>query len=469
MQITSKLSSAATNEDTAQGPEHWRSRFTFLMASVGFAVGLGNIWKFPYVTGENGGGAFVLIYLLCAFGIGVPILMAEILIGRRGQHSPNVSMGHVAQQESASPKWHWLGAMTMLTAFLILIIYCVIAGWVLQYLSIAVMDGFTGFNTGNSTALFADVLASPTTMLVWTALALGLAGLIVSAGLQKGIERAVTILMPLLFIFLVIMVGYAAYAGAFAQAIDFLFNPDFSKISASTVLIAVGQAFFSIGVAMAAMMTYGAYLPKQVSIGRSAVMIVFADTLVALLAGLAIFPLVFQHGIDPQGGPGLIFEALPLAFAHMPAGHLFSIIFFTLLSVAAITSMVGLLEPLVVWAHEHKGLSRRQSTWCGCLIILLLSTFSILSYNHWAGVMPLSWLPGFADKNLTDVIGVLTDQVTLPVGGLLIAIFAGWIMQRSSTFEELGLSPKVYGIWRFLIRYIAPVAVLLMLIMGITE
>ena len=461
----------ASNDRTAagQGPEHWRSRFTFLMASVGFAVGLGNIWKFPYITGENGGGAFVLIYLLCAFGIGVPILMAEILIGRRGQHSPNVSMAHVAQQEGASPKWHWLGAMTMLTAFLILTIYCVIAGWVLQYLSIAVMDGFTGFNRGNSTALFAQVLADPISMLFWTALALGLTALIVSAGLQKGIERAVTILMPLLFIFLVIMVAYAAYAGAFSQAIDFLFNPDFSKISASTVLIAVGQAFFSIGVAMAAMMTYGAYLPKQVSIGRSALMIVFADTLVALLAGLAIFPLVFQHGIDPQGGPGLIFEALPLAFAHMPAGYVFSMVFFTLLSVAAITSMVGLLEPLVVWAETHKGVSRHQSTWGGCLIVLLLSTFSILSYNHWSGVMPLSWLPGFADKNLTDVIGFLTDQVTLPVGGLLMAVFAGWIMHRSSTDDELALSPRVYVIWRFLIRYVAPVAVLFMLVLGITE
>lgn len=467
MHITSTTTEATANGP--QGHEHWRSRFTFLMASVGFAVGLGNIWKFPYITGENGGGAFVLIYLLCAFSIGVPILMAEVLIGRRGQQSPNISMGNVARQENASPHWHWLGAMTMLTAFLILIIYCVIAGWVLQYLFIAITDGFTGFEQDNATALFAQVLADPVGMLCWTTLSLGLTALIVSAGLQNGIERAVTILMPLLFILLVVMAAYGAYAGAFSQALNFLFNPDFSKVSASTVLIAVGQAFFSIGVAMAAMMTYGAYLPKRVSIGRSAVIIVIADTLVALLAGLAIFPLVFQHGIDPQGGPGLIFEALPLAFAHMPAGHLFSLLFFTLLSVAAITSMVGLLEPLVAWAEEHKGISRRQGAWGFCAIVLALSVLSVLSYSHWQEAQPLSWLPGFADKNFTDAIGFFTDQITLPIGGLLIALFAGWVMQKSSTEEELVLHPTLYFVWRCLIRYVAPVAVLVMLVLGITE
>ena len=355
----------------------------------------------------------------------------------------------------------------MLTAFMILTIYCVIAGWVLQYLSIAVTDGFTGFSNSHSTALFAQVLANPASMLFWTALSLGLTALIVSAGLQQGIERAVTVLMPMLFILLLVMVGYAAYAGAFHQALHFLFNPDFSKITAGTVLIAVGQAFFSIGVAMAAMMTYGAYLPKRVSIGRSALLIVLADTLVALLAGLAIFPLVFQHGIDPQGGPGLIFEALPLAFAHMPAGHIFSIVFFTLLSVAAITSMVGLLEPLVAWAEKHKGINRRKGAWACCVLVLALSTFSILSYNHWASVTPLGGLPGLGDKNFTDIIGFLTDQLTLPIGGLLIAVFAGWVMHSSSTRDELALSPWAYGAWRFLIRYIAPVAVLLMLLLGV--
>ena len=460
---------ASASGDLGQGQKFWRSRLTFFMASVGFAVGLGNIWKFPYVTGENGGGVFVLVYLLCAFSIGVPILMAEILIGRRGQQSPDVSMAKIAQEEGVSSNWHWLGTMTMFTAFLILIIYCVISGWVLQYLFFSISNEFSGFSHDNATSLFALVLADPISMLFWTALSLGFTAFIVSAGLQNGIERAVTVLMPMLFFLLVVMVGYAAYAGDFKQAINFLFTPNFSKISAATVLVAVGQAFFSIGVAMAAMMTYGAYLPKRVSIGRSALMSVFADTLVALLAGLAIFPLVFQHGLDPQGGPGLIFEALPLAFAHMPAGHLFSIVFFTLLSVAAITSMVGLLEPLVSGVEARVGIDRRKSAWACCGIVLVLSVSSILSYSHWQGVSPLAWLPCLDGKNITDVIGFLTDQITLPVGGLLIAVFAGWVMPQSSTREELALNPRVYDIWRFLIRYIAPIAVLVILLLGITE
>lgn len=460
---------SSTGANTGSAHQHWRSRFTFLMASVGFAVGLGNIWKFPYITGENGGGAFVLIYLACAFAIGVPILMAEILIGRRGQQSPNVSMARVARAEGASPHWQHLGAMTMLTAFLILIIYCVIAGWVLNYLFLAIAQGFAGFEQSDASALFAQVLAAPLPMFFWAGLALALTALIVGAGLNKGIERAVTLLMPTLFILLVVMVAYGAYAGAFSEALRFLFNPDFSKVSAHTVLMAVGQAFFSIGVGMAAMMTYGAYLPKQVSIPRSALLIVCADTFVALLAGMAIFPLVFQHGIDPQGGPGLIFEALPLAFAHMPAGSLFAVVFFTLLSVAAVTSMVGLLEPLVAWAEEHKNIQRRTSAWGLCALVLVLSVGSILSYSDWSSIRPLAWLPGVADKNITDAIGFLTDQVTLPLGGLLISVFAAWVMRRSSTEKELSLSNTVYSLWRVAIRYVAPAAVFLILVMGIAE
>jgi len=463
-----KKNSVSANEPKIH--ENWSSRFAFLMASIGFAVGLGNIWKFPYIAGENGGGAFVLVYLLCAFAIGVPILMAEILIGRRGQQSPNTSMATVASQEEASPKWHYLGAMTMLTAFLILIVYCVVSGWVLQYLYMALANGFTGISNGTSATLFASVLADPIGMIFWTALALGLTALIVSAGVQNGIERAVTILMPTLFILLVVMVAYAAYAGDFIQGLTFLFNPDFTKISANTVLVAMGQAFFSVGVAMAAMMTYGAYLPKTVSIGRSAVIIVFADTLVAILAGLAIFPLVFQYGMDPQGGPGLIFEALPLAFAKMPGGHFFSIIFFSLLSVAAITSMVGLLEPLVSWAEEHKNINRRKGGLGFCVVILVLSLLSIFSYNHISDIKPLAWLPGFDGKNFNAAISFLTDQLTLPIGGLLIAIFTGWIMSDKSTREELVLNnSKTYQVWRFLIRYIVPAALFLVLLLGLNE
>ncbi len=450
--------------------EGWSSRFGFLMASVGFAVGLGNIWKFPYITGENGGGAFVIVYLICAFAIGVPILMGEVLVGRRGGKSPDESMANVARSEHANPRWRWVGAMTMLTAFIILLVYCVVAGWVLQYLYFAGVDVFSGLETGDDSGkLFGEVLAEPGGMVFWTGFVLIICCSIVASGIRNGIERAVTVLMPLMFLLLTVMVIYAAVAGDFATGISFLFNPDFSKINAEVVLIAIGQAFFSVGVAMAGMMTYGAYLPKQVSIGRSALIIVFADTLVALMAGLAIFPLVFRHGVDPEGGPGLIFETLPVAFAHMPGGYLFSIVFFLLLSVAAITSIVGLLEPLMSWGEDRFKISRKRLAALLVGTIGVLSIFSILSYNHLAGFTPLAWMPGFDGKNINDILGFLTDQLMLPLGGLLIAVFAGWVMKESSTREELAVSSSWhYTLWRFLLRYLAPPAVAIMLLLGVT-
>jgi len=454
----------------SHGHEHWSTRFGFLMASAGFAIGLGNIWKFPYLTGENGGGAFVVIYLVCAFSIGVPVLMSEMLIGRRGRMSANESMRVIAIQEGRNPNWHWLGAMTMLTAFIILVIYSVVTGWVLEYLFKATINRFASIDQFDSLEMFARVLADPPGMMFWTGISLGMTAFIVAAGVQNGIERVVGVLMPLLFSLLVILVVYGSIVGDFSAAVNFLFVPDFSEVTAKVVLIAIGQAFFSVGVAMAAMMTYGAYLPRSVSISRSIVVIVTADSLVALLVGLAIFPLVFQHHLDPSSGPGLIFETLPLAFADMTGGHLFSIMFFLLLSVAAITSMVGLLETLVSWAEENKNLSRHT----GCLIlgstIWLLSFVSIFSYNRIASFYPLNSWSFFAGKNVNDILTVVTDQFMLPIGGLMIALFAGWIMRRESTRDELDMgSEKLYSLWHFLIRYVVPPALLMVFILGITN
>ncbi len=456
----------ATGE-VSSGHEHWSSRFGFLMASVGFAVGLGNIWKFPYLTGENGGGAFVLVYLFCACTIGIPILMAEVLIGRRGRMSANESMRAVAIQEGRNPNWHWLGAMTMMTAFLILVTYSVVAGWVLEYLYMSIAHGFSGINNSDSIGLFAEVLGDSPGMVFWAGIALGLTAFIVSAGVQKGIERTVTVLMPLLFSLLVFLVIYSSIIGDFDAALHFLFYPDFSEVSATVILVAIGQTFFSVGVAMAGMMTYGAYLPKQVSIGRSVTIIVLADTFVAMLAGFAIFPLVFQHGLDPSGGPGLIFETLPLAFADMPGGQLFAIMFFTLLSVAAITSMVGLLEPLVSWAEENKGVSRHKAGLILGVGIWLLSFLSIFSYNTMGNFHLFQGIPVLGEQNINDLLGVMTDQFLLPIGGLMITLFAGWIMSRESTRDELSLiSDRLFNVWHFLIRFVVPPAVLMVFLLG---
>ena len=440
--------------------EQWSSRAGFLMASIGFAVGLGNIWRFPYITGENGGAAFVAVYLACAFAIGVPILIAEVMIGRRGGMSPPGSMRTVALAEGHSRHWQWAGAMNLMAAFLIQVVYCVIAGWVLLYLFKALTTGFAGVDGPAARADFAAVLADIPGLVFWTLLGLAITGTIVYAGVRSGIERAVRVLMPTLFGLLVALAAYNVFAGGFAEALTYLFTPDFTKVNGPMILAAVGQAFFSIGVAMAGMMTFGAYLPKNVSIAGSALIIVSADTVVALVAGLVIFPVVFNFGLDPAGGTGLIFQILPVAFAQMPAGHLVSVLFFLLLSVAAITSMVGLVEPITAWMKEHRGLERHRSVLLVLAVIGLLSLVSVLSYNVWSHVKVFG-------NALHAAFDYLPNQIMLPIGGLLIAVFGGWFVGRAAAREELAMaSDALFDAWRFLVRYVASAAVLVIFVFG---
>ncbi len=445
----------------AAGGDHWSSRFAFLMASVGFAVGLGNIWRFPYVAGENGGSAFVLIYLVCVFAIGAPILMAELMVGRRGQGNPASAMANVARESGRSRQWMWVGGMGLLAAYVIEIIYAGIVGWVLWYLYKAVMTGFVDMTAVSAQAEFNGVLASTSGMLFWALLGLGITGLIIYAGVQEGIERAVRIMMPLMFLLLLGLAVYNVFAGGFGEAIAWLFTPDFSKVSGSTVLAAIGQAFFSIGVAMGGMMTYGSYLPRSISITQSVFIIVVADTGVALLAGLVIFPAVFAHGLDPAGGPGLIFQTLPVAFAQMPGGYLFAILFFLMLAVAGITSMVGLLETVNQWAEERYGIPRHKSALFTVGSISFFCVFSLMSYNTLQGV-------GIAGVNFNGFLEFLYESILLPVGGLMIAIFTGWVVRKEFSRDEFtSLNALAYELWHFLIRFIVPPALLIIIVTGI--
>jgi NSS family neurotransmitter:Na+ symporter len=444
------------------GGEHWSSRFAFLMASVGFAVGLGNIWRFPYVTGENGGAAFVIIYLICAFGIGMPILMAELLIGRRGQGSPPEAMARVAAESGRSRQWKWVGGMGLLAAFTIEIVYACVVGWVLWYLYKAVVTGFADVDAAGASAQFAGVLNDNLGMLFWTIVGLSITGLIIFSGVKDGIERAVSLMMPLMFVLLLGLAGYNYFAGGFGTAVAWLFTPDFSKIGPGAVLAAIGQAFFSIGVAMGGMMTYGSYLPRSISITQSVIIIVFADTLVALLAGLVIFPAVFNYGLDPAAGAGLIFQTLPVAFAQMPGGHLFSVLFFTMLSVAGITSMVGLIESVNAWVEGHFGFTRHKSALLVVSAVAVLSILSILSYNV------LSTF-NFGGRNFNDTMDFFSNQILLPLGGLFIALFAGWGIKRAYTRDELTtLHHLGYELWHFLIRFVVPLALGTIFVLGVT-
>jgi len=440
---------------------HWTSPFAFLMASVGFAVGLGNIWRFPYVAGENGGAAFVLIYLICAFIIGVPILMAELMIGRRGDAAPPIAMARVADESSRSRQWQWVGGMGLMAAFSIEIVYSVVVGWVLWYLFKAVTTGFAGIDATVAEAQFGAVLGDNLGMLFWTLVGLAVTGTIIYAGVKNGIERAVVIMMPLMFCLLVGLAGFNLFSGGFAEAVTWLFTPDFSKVTFATVLAAIGQAFFSIGVGMGGMMAYGSYLPRDISISKSVLVIVIADTAVALLAGLVIFPAVFTYGLDPAAGPGLIFQTLPVAFAQMPGGYVFAVLFFLMLSVAGITSMVGLVESVNAWIEENYGIQRHTSALVVVGSIAVLSVLSILSYN----VLDELRLGG---RNFNDVMDYFSNQILLPVGGLLIAIFAGWFMRREFSRDEFTtLTDGTYGVWFALIRFVVPPALLVIFVMGV--
>ncbi|MCR9105920.1 MAG: sodium-dependent transporter [Gammaproteobacteria bacterium] len=447
----------------AAGGAHWSSRFAFLMASVGFAVGLGNIWRFPYVTGENGGAAFVLIYLGCAFAIGVPILMAEVLIGRRGQGSPPAAMATLAQKHKRTRNWGVVGGMGLLAAYTIEIVYAVVVGWVLWYLFKALTTGFVGIDGAVAEAQFAAVLDNNIGMLAWTLIGLAITGAIIYAGVKDGIERAVTVMMPVMFMLLVGLAIYNVFAGGFEDALAWLFTPDFSKIGFATVLAAIGQAFFSLGVAMAGMMVYGSYLPRSISITNSVLIIVLVDTGVALLAGLVVFPAVFHHGLDPAAGAGLIFQTLPVAFAQMPGGYLFSILFFLMLSVAGITSMVGLVESVTAWVEERFNLPRHKSALLVVGSIALFSVLSILSYN----VIDELRIGG---RNFNDAMDYFSNQILLPLGGLFIAVFAGWAMSRESTRDELTtLGPHAFAVWHFLIRFVVPPAIAVIFVMGVLD
>ena len=432
----------------------WSSRWAFILAATGSAVGLGNIWKFPYITGENGGGAFVLVYLLCIAVVGIPVMMSEIMLGRRGKQSPIHTMRTLAQEERAGGYWQLVGWFGVLSGFLILSFYSVIAGWALSYVVEALSGTFTEISGDQSGELFTGLVSNPGTQLFWHTLFMAMTMFIVARGVREGLERAVRLLMPVLFVLLLILVGYAMNSGGFTQGLHFLFDPDFSKITTEGVLTALGHAFFTLSLGIGAIMIYGAYLPDDVSITRVTMTVALADTVVALLAGMAIFPIVFANGLEPGAGPGLIFQTLPVAFGAMPGGVLFGTLFFVLLVFAAWSSAISIIEPVVAWLVETKGGSRNRAALGAGLVTWVLGIATVLSFNLWSEI---KWF----DKTIFDLLDYLTANILLPLGGLLIALFAGWVMNQNHSKGELGLEDTDYRRWQFLIRFVTPVAIVL--------
>ncbi|HLV76581.1 MAG TPA: sodium-dependent transporter [Marinobacter sp.] len=446
----------------------WSSRLAFILAATGSAVGLGNVWKFPYVTGENGGGAFVIVYLLCIFIIGLPIMMAEVFIGRSGRHNPIASFSLVAERNLASTRWRISAIIGMFAAFIILSFYSVIGGWAAAYIGYATTGEFAGSTADSVGNLFGGLLANPGLLLFWHTVFMGLVILVVARGLKGGLERAATILMPALFLLLLALVGYATTTGHFGEAVSFLFTPNFSALTIDGVLVALGHAFFTLSLGMAIMLAYGSYLSNDVKIGPTAVSIGIMDTVVALLAGLAIFPVVFANGLEAGAGPGLVFQTLPLAFGSMPMGSFFGALFFILLLFAAWTSGISLLEPVVEWVEENFGLGRVGAAVLAGGACWALGIVSILSLNVWAGFTPLAMFAAFEGMTMFDLLDYFTANIMLPLSGMLTAVFVGWFVARESLQSDLALGQMAFRLWYVLIRFVTPVAVAIVFIYNLT-
>ncbi len=433
----------------------WSSKLAFILAVTGSAVGLGNIWKFPYVAGENGGGAFVLIYLLCVFGIGLPIMMSETMLGRRGRRNPVASMALLGEEESNGAWWGIVGLSGVAAGFLILSFYSVIAGWVLAYVIKSLAGAFVGADAAAVRAQFGALSGDWLATAGWHTIFMIVTVIVVARGVERGLEQAVTLMVPALVGILLILLGFSAATGEFEMGMRFLFEPDWSKVNGETVLAAMGQAFFTLSIGMGCVMAYGAYLPQDTSIPATATAVVCADTAVAILSGLVIFPIVFANGLDPMAGPGLIFEALPLSFGNMPGGVFFGTLFFLLVGFAALTSAISLMEPAVAWWVETHDTSRARASISIGIIIWLLGFLSVFSFNLLADFT-------FLNGTWMDNFDYLTSNIMLPLGGLMITVFCGWAMAENSAADELNIGTgRLYRTWLFLSRFVAPLAVVL--------
>lgn len=442
---------------SGQPRTQWLGRWGFMLAATGSAVGLGNIWKFPYITGEFGGGAFVLVYLACIFAMGVPVMMTEIALGRRGRGSPVDAIRRVINESGRSSAWSLIGWMAMLCGFTILSFYVVVAGWSFSYLWKMLTGGLEGSSVDDMAAVFGANNANPLNLGFWSTLVTLLTMLIVGKGVQQGIEKSVSWMMPGLVIMLVVLIGFGMFSGGFGAAVNFLFSFNAGSLSSEGLLAALGHAFFTLSLASGAILTYGSYLPKETSIGRTTVSVAIADTVVALMAGLAIFPVIFANGMDPGEGPGLIFMSLPLAFQAMPLGTLFGILFFLMLSMAALTSSISMVEATVSWLCDNKGFSRPTAAWGTGIVLWLISTLAMLSFNLGA-----DWT--LAGKSFFDWLDYLSSRFMMPLGGLGMVVLAGFVLKSETFRDELGLAPLPYALWLAMVRYVSPLGIVVIFV-----
>jgi neurotransmitter:Na+ symporter, NSS family len=438
------------------GRGNWGSRFGFIMAAAGSAIGLGNIWRFPYMTGSNGGGAFLLIYLGIVIGFGLSLAMAEMALGRAAQRNP---VG--AFRMLGGGAWPLVGYLGVFTGFVILSFYIVVAGWTLAYMGFMARGLLTVTDAGSLTAFFNGFVSSPIEPIAYAGLFMLLTALIVAGGIDRGIERWNKILMPALFIILVILLIRAVTLPGADQGLAFFLVPDFGKVTAGTFRDAIAQAFFSLSIGMGAMLTYGSYLRKEENLPSAALTVVLLDTSAAVLAGLMILPAVFAAGLSPGAGPGLTFITLPAVFGAMPGGVYFGILFFALLAIAALTSAISILEPLVAYCVDEHRLSRRTVVTIASLVCFALGVPASLSFGAWSGIHVIG------ERGIFDSLDFLANSVLLPVGGLLTALFVGWVWgpKALAALSDNGRLRQPWApLWLFVLRFLAPLGIAWILI-----
>jgi NSS family neurotransmitter:Na+ symporter len=456
----------------------WASRWVFILAATGSAVGLGNIWKFPYMTGMYGGGAFVAMYLLCIVLVGVPIMLAETLIGRRGRQSPVNAMKSLALEAGASKHWSLAALVGLVAALLILSFYSVVAGWSLDFIIGMGRGDFRGISAEGAGAAFGGLTSDPWRLTLWHSLFMLVTAIVIGKGVVAGLERSLRIMMPLLFVLLLVLLGYSLTTGHFMQGFDFLFHFDPSKVQ-DGILAAMGHAFFTLSVGVGSIMVYGSYMPKKASIGSTVIAVGLLDTLVALTAGLALFPIVFAAGLEPGGGPGLMFVTLPIAFGTIAFGQIMGLVFFVLVAIAAWSSSISMLEPAVAYFVERSGRSRALVTSVLALFCWVVGMGTVLSFNIGAqakffvfaeeGFHLYQW-GAEGGRNFFDSIDYLTSRILLPLGGLAFALFAGWAMNREAVRDELAINnPLLFNLLYWLVRVVAPVGVLIVFIAELSK
>ncbi len=441
----------------------WPSRWTFVAAATGATVGLGNLWKFSYLAGEHGGAAFVLVYLLCVVLVAVPIMIAEVILGSRGRANPVSTMQALSLEADVSRWWQGLAWVGLLAALLILSYYSVIAGWGMFYVP-KILDGqFLAGSAQLAGDHFVKLLADPTEMMLWQGGGLAIVTSIVAVGVPRGLAYSARFLIPLLFLMLVVLVLYSAKVGDLSRALEFLFVYDPAALTTDSLLVALGQAFFTLSIGVGVLLAYGAYVPDKRSISRMVCWVALLDTLVALLAGLVIFPLVFALNIEPSMGPGLMFVAMPYAFGNMEFGNYFGSLFFAMVSMTAISSGVALMEPSTAWLGEHFHLRRPLAALCVGLLVWLLGLMTVFSFNLWSEFR-------LGGMSLFALIDFISSNILLPLGGLLVAFFVGWIMRPEVLRDELYVeSRKIFTLWRWVLRYIALPAVLVIFVVTLYE